>query len=278
MRGVFEFTGFTGLALALHVAAFQNLPQGSESAGSGGESLVTVTAVSGSLSELVATWDQPPEVAEVHPAAMPQPSVDLVDTSAMSMDATEPPVTEPPATVAPRRLAPVMPLRDTALRPDATQSAARPPAPQVDVPTKIRPQARPASQPVKPNPSVSQTPRAASTAAGNGAAAERGMRGPAETASLSKSARQSLIAEWGGKIRNRIDRAKPRGGGRGSVVVVLTVDRNGVLQRVGIATSSGQAAMDQRAVDAVRSAARFPEAPAALTDASYTFRLPIRFD
>lgn len=278
MRGVFEFTGFTGLALALHVAAFQSLPQGGESAGSGGDSLMTVAAASGSLSEMVAQWEQPPEVAESHPVAMPQPSVDPADTSAVSTDAAEPPVTEPPATVAPRRLAPVMPLRDEALRPDATQSAAQPPAPQAELPPKIRPQARPASQPVKPTPSVSQPPRAASTAAGSGATAERGVRGPAETASLSKSARQTLIAEWGGKIRNRIDRAKPRGGGRGSVVVVLTVGRNGVLQGVGIATSSGQAALDQRAVEAVRSAARFPEAPAALMDASYTFRLPIRFD
>lgn len=273
MRGVFEFTGFAGLAFALHVAAFQGLPQGSESAGSGGDAIVTVAAVSGSLSEMVATWDRPPEVSEVVPAALPQPAFDHAATAATSTDAIE-----LPATKAPPRLAPVLPMREAALPQDTTQSAPPPPAQQVELPPKIRPQARPASQPAKPKPTVSQTPRAASTAAGSGATAERGTRGPAETASLSKAARQTLMAEWGGKIRNRIDKAKTRGGGRGSVTVLLSVGRNGNLQSVGIAASSGQGNLDQRAVQAVKSAGQFPAAPAGLTDASYSFRLPIRFD
>jgi periplasmic protein TonB len=269
MRGVFEFTGFAGLALALHVAAFQGLPQGSESAGSGGDAVVTVAAVSGSLSEMVAPWDRPPEVSAVVPAALPQPTVDQADLSAMSTDAVKPLATE-----APPPLAPVLPMRDAALSSNATQSAPPPPAQQVDVPPAIRLQERPA----KPKPSVSPPPRAASTAAGSGAAAERGTRGPAETASLSKAARQTLMAEWGGKIRNRIDAAKPRGGGQGAVTVLLTVGRNGNLQSVGIAASSGQGNLDQRALQAVKSAGQFPAAPSGLTDASYSFRLPIRFD
>ena len=273
MRGVFEFTGFAGLALALHVAAFQSLPQGSESAGSGGDAVVTVAAVSGSLSEMVATWDRPPEVSAVVPAALPQPTFDQADVAAMPADAIE-----PPATKAPPRLTPVLPLREAAVPQNATQFAPPPPTQQVDVPPTIRPQARPASQPAKPKPAVSQAHRAASTAAGSGAAAERGTRGPAEIASLSKAARQTLMAEWGGKIRNRIDAAKPRGTGRGSVTVLLTVGRNGNLQSVGIAASSGQGSLDQRALQAVKSAGQFPAAPSDLTDASYSFRLPIRFD
>jgi protein TonB len=86
------------------------------------------------------------------------------------------------------------------------------------------------------------------------------------------------MAAWGGKIRNRIDAAKPRGGGQGSVTVLLTVGRNGNLQSVGIAASSGQGSLDQRAMQAVKSAGQFPAAPSGLTDASYSFRLPIRFD
>jgi periplasmic protein TonB len=276
MRGVFEFTGFTALALALHVAAFQGLPQGSESAGSGGDAVVTVAAVSGSLSEMVATWDRPPAVSAVVPAALPQPTVDHAATAATSSPAIEPPVTQPPP-----RLTPVLPLREAAVPQDATQSAPPLPAQQVDVPPTIRPQARPASQAAKAKPAkptVSQTPRAATTAAGSGATAERGTRGPAETATLNQGARQTLMAEWGGKIRNRIDAAKPRGGGQGSVTVLLTVGRNGNLQSVGVAATSGQGNLDQRALQAVKSAGQFPAAPSGLTDASYSFRLPIRFD
>ncbi|MDX5402055.1 MAG: TonB family protein [Rhodobacterales bacterium] len=274
MRGVFEFTGFAGLALALHVAAFQSLPQGSESAGSGGEALVTMAAVSGSLVDMVATWDRPPTVTEVMPAALPMPQSDAADPVVRPADALTPPLK-----TSPRPVMPVNPVADAALPLDATQSAAPPPAPQAEAIPKVRPKARPAATPAKPEPAAArQAARPASTAAGSGASAAKGTRGPAETASLSSSARQSLMAEWGGKIRNRIDRAKPRGGGRGSVTVLLKVGRGGDLQSVGIAASSGQASLDQRAVQAVRSAGRLPAAPAALTDASYTFRLPIRFD
>lgn len=274
MRGVFEFTGFAGLALALHVAAFQSLPQGSESAGSGGDALVTMAAVSGSLADMVATWDAPPAVAEVMPAALPMPVDDAADPLMMPNAATI-----PPAKASPRPVMPVNPAPEAALPLDATRSAAPPPAPQAAAVPKVRPKARPAATPAKPKPAAAQqAARPATTAAGTGAASAKGTRGPAETASLSSSARQSLMAEWGGKIRNRIDRAKPRGGGRGSVTLVLMVGRGGDLQSVGIAASSGQAGVDQRAVQAVRAAGRLPAAPAGLTEASYTFRLPIRFD
>jgi outer membrane biosynthesis protein TonB len=36
--------------------------------------------------------------------------------------------------------------------------------------------------------------------------------------------------------------------------------------------------LDQRAVQTVRSAGRLPRAPAGLTEGSYTFRLPIKFN
>ena len=278
MRGVFEFTGFAGLALALHVAAFQSLPEGSESAGSGGDALVTVAAVSGSLSAMVEAWDRPPDVTEILPVALPQP---LGELSAM-VETTSPDLAPIPQSKAPRLTTPVPPSPEVMPAPDVTRSAPPPPVPQAELPPKVRPQARPAAVTAAPKPAAKpvarQAPQAASTAAGRGAASARGTDGSAETASLTKAARQTLMAEWGGKIRSRIDRAKPRGGGRGSVTVVLTVGRDGTLQSAGIAKSSGQAALDQRAVQAVRSAGRLPAAPKGLTEASYTFRLPIRFD
>lgn len=277
MRGVFEFTGFAGLALALHVAAFQGLPQGSESAGSGGDALLTVAAVSGSLTDMVAIWDRPPDVAEIVPVAMPQPVADATVSPSLPQS-----ITQVPRAVVPRPIAPVLPEREDALTRDVTASPELPPAPQTKTPPKIRPEARPVAAAVKPKPATKpapqDSPRDASTAAGRGAASARGTSGAAEATSLTKAARQSLVAEWGAKIRNRIDRAKPQGAGRGSVTVVLTVRRDGALQSVGIAASSGRAALDGMAVQAVRSAGRLPAAPAGLAEASYTFRLPIRFN
>jgi periplasmic protein TonB len=297
MRGVFEFTGFAGLALALHVVALQSLPQGSESAGSGGDALVTVSAVNGALSDLVAAWEQPPAIGDLLPAALPQPSAEPApDLALQRSDSGQAPMSQPV-----ERLAPVLPAPDLLPAPQTRQSPP-PPAPLASAPVQTtpptlpqaaprttlqtRPQARPDSRAARADaaataqtrPSPQPVPRAATTAAGTGAASARGTSGPAESASLTKAARQSLMAEWGGKIRNRIDRAKPRGTGRGAVTVLLTVSPAGALQSLGIAASSGQASLDQRALQAVRSAGPLPAAPAGLTEASYSFRLPIRFD
>lgn len=278
MRGAFEFTGFAGLALALHVAAFQTLPQGSESTGSGGEALVTVTPVSVELSDMVATWDKPPDIAEISPIAMPQPLVEqpFDVTAARPLPPAKPPLLSKAA----RPIVPALPMVEQVVPPHVMETVAPPPVPPVDAPPKARPQARPATDPAvaKPKLAPQQAPRVASTAAGRGVTSARGISGSAEAASMTQSARQTLMAEWGGKIRNRIDRAKPRGTGRGSVTIVLTVSREGALKSVGIAASSGHAALDRVAVQVIRSAGLMPAAPRGLTDAAYTFRLPIRFD
>lgn len=275
MRGIAEFMGFAGIALALHVAALQGLPDGSESAGAGGDAAVTVTPVSGSLAAMVAEWDRPPVALQMLPAALPQPSV----TPSMPPVSRQPDAMQAPDLPALPDRAVVLPSQDRPPSQDVARSA---PAPVKEAVPRIRPQPRPAATPAQPQPTATPapqpSPRAQSQAAGRGAEAARGTNGPAETAQVGKAARQSLLAEWGGKIRNRIDRARPRGTGRGSVTVVLSVGRDGALRSVGIAASSGQAALDQRAVQAVRAAGRFPAAPAGLVDAAYSFRLPIRFD
>jgi protein TonB len=275
MRGILEFTGFTGLALALHVVALQGLPEGSESAGSGGDAFVTVAATSGSLSQMVAQWEKSPVAETSVPAALPQMS--------------NPPSLEP-AIAAPDRIAaplprPALPSAlaipepERRLPPEVTIAA--PPLPVPDrAPPKVRPPERPDRQvqAAKPADTPKTNPQTERTAAGQGAASARGTDGKAASASLSNSARQSLLAEWGASIRSRIDKAKPRGSGRGTVTVVLRIGPDGGLQSVSVAQSSGQAALDQRAVQTVRSAGRLPRAPAGLTEGSYTFRLPIKFN
>ena len=86
------------------------------------------------------------------------------------------------------------------------------------------------------------------------------------------------MSQWGGQIRSCISRraSAPRGvreGGR--VTLRLSVSRSGSIQGVGVAGSSGIAALDQAAVQAAQRAGRCPRAPSELTDASYAFDLPI---
>lgn len=118
----------------------------------------------------------------------------------------------------------------------------------------------------QPAPQQQQARRADQGAGGSGAA------GP------SPQQKASLMSQWGGQIRSCISRraSAPRGvreGGR--VTLNLSVSRSGSIQGVGIAGSSGNGALDEAAVRAAQRAGRCPRAPAQLTDASYSFQLPI---
>ena len=283
MKGLFEFTGFAGLALALHVAAFQGLPEGSQSAGSGGDALVTVVSASASLSDMVAAWDRPPAVDQHVPAALPSVSPSGMDTPPMPAPVPQMRPSAPLQPALPLPPAPDRPLSDiSSAQPDQPPVAQEPP--QATVRPKARPEpvprqkAKASATAAAPSPQRAHASPPARTAAGSGAASARGTSGPSDTATLTASARQSLLAEWGGKIRNRIDRARPQGSGRGTVTVLMTVRRDGVIQSVSIARSSGQPSLDQTALRTVQRAGPLPAAPTALTDPSYSFRLPVRFD
>lgn len=99
------------------------------------------------------------------------------------------------------------------------------------------------------------------------------------SASLSKAARQNLMAQWGASIRNRIERRKRYPAGvtaRGTTVLRITVTRAGRLAGVVVVKSSGHPKLDRAAVAAVKGAG-FPAAPNGLTEAQYRFNLPIGF-
>jgi protein TonB len=85
------------------------------------------------------------------------------------------------------------------------------------------------------------------------------------------------MSQWGAEIMARIERARPRVRASGQVLLALQVARSGHLAAVSVARSSGDPAVDDAALSAVRRAGRFPAAPDALTEASYRFSLPIRF-
>ena len=87
------------------------------------------------------------------------------------------------------------------------------------------------------------------------------------------------MQQWGGRIGNCIQRRArlPRGvRGGGTVALSLVVSRNGNVQVLGIAGSSGVAELDQSAIQAAQRAGRCPAAPSGLNNASYNFTLPIQ--
>jgi protein TonB len=141
--------------------------------------------------------------------------------------------------------------------------------------TSPRPAARPAQPPRAAAPS---TPQPARIAQGAGGGATQGAaQASAATASISNAQRQSLMSGWGAQIMARIERARPRVRGSGQVTLTLQIARGGQLAALSVSQSSGDAALDEAAISAVRRAGRFPAAPDGLTDASYGFSLPIRF-
>ncbi|MBB4020300.1 MULTISPECIES: energy transducer TonB family protein [Actibacterium] len=173
--------------------------------------------------------------------------------------------------------------------PDLTPPQAKPPPPPAPAPApKAESEPRPAAEP-KPRPKARPAPPAkpsgasqAQRAAGSGGGATAGEARSASAATLNPAKAQSLKSSWGAAIRARVERRKrypsSARGASGSAVLRITVGRDGSLHGVSVGRSSGNRALDQAAVQAVRAARRFPAAPKGLGDASYTFSLPVQFN
>lgn len=293
MKRLAEFVIFVALAVAVHLAllTLRASEAGIASSGEGGEALMSLQASTASIAEMVETWEKPPETPSPRTAPkLVQPRPDTPDL---------PQQTTPDAPVAPAlpRVAGLALPRPETL-PDA-QATAPPPPP--DVPDEVQPEQpeiadiRPQSRPQRPKQPPRKTPTepaakesrasaasAAQRAAGQGGGQQAGLANSQATATLSKGQRQSLMSQWGAQIRSRIERRKsyPRAarGASGIVRIRLSVSSGGTLQGASIVSSSGNAHIDQAALRAVQSARRFPAAPKGLSNASYSFTVPISFD
>ncbi|TDK45062.1 energy transducer TonB [Antarcticimicrobium luteum] len=220
----------------------------------------------------------PPQAANL-PLPTPMPAPSLTEAPSLRLPQPEQGTEErPEITIAPSAQAP----RDPLQRPKAPSALPPPGAPQLA-------EAMEAAPPQPPPPARSETPAAQRTqaaaqaqqAAGRGGAQRAGTNGKAQQPALGSGQRHSLIAAWGARIIDRIERTKraPRGlRGGGRVVLRLQVSRSGALQGVSIRSSSGNAEMDAAAINAVRRAGRFPPAPEGLTRPVYSFSLPVRFN
>lgn len=273
-RPALEALTCLALALGLHLVVFGiGLPVGgAPSAGDGGDATITLAAADADLQALVDSWDrvEVPEPALTLPPT--PPAIEAAPEIALPELATAPPLATPPKAPAPVAAAP-----DTPPAPQA--DPAPPPAKPAPKPAPKQSRREPAETPRKPGGATASV--AGQRAAGSGGRGAQGVNGSADVPALTEGVIRSARAEWGAAIRARIERQKryPTAAGRtqGRVTVFLTVTRAGELAAARIATGSGNAALDAAALDAVRRAGRFPPAPAALTEASYSFTLPISF-
>jgi len=316
MRGLVEAAAFVALAGAVHAAILAGIGPdhdgGASGAGADGAAPLSLAAMDAGLQAAVARQLAPPSVAPVarlpEPAPEGEPSpVQPATTAApvrrpapdalsaprhehaplLSDGAFAPLVGSAPALPVPeagtsqeaRPLAPSLAPRPPVVPapPAAPRAAALQPPPRPDAP----PEAVPAAPPAKAAPrSGSDTPRAAQVARGEGGQTAAGQAGSARAAQ-DEARRASLMARWGAGLRARVDRRKsyPAAAGRaaGTAVVALEVHRSGRLVAASLARSSGNAALDSAALDAVRRAGPFPQAPRELEGTSFRFNLPVDF-
>jgi len=167
--------------------------------------------------------------------------------------------------------APDAALPDTAPPPPLT--VAQPPERSPHPPA--RPAPRPEPQASRPRPA---TTAPAQRAAGTGAQRHDGQSGQASQTSRAQADAGGLVAQWGGAVRAAVQRQQRHPAGTragGTVLLRLDVHSDGRLLGVALQQSSGHAALDQAALDAVRRT-RIPAAPQGL-DGSFRFNLPVRF-
>ena len=267
MRRAAEIIAFLGLSAMVHAGVMAGIGDsmgGPQAQGQGGVDRVTLTAAPESMAAMADRWTAAPQ-AMIRPTALQSPDMGTQPMMPRH-DPAAPGLTLPRA---PQLAHPDAP--PTA--PSMSDSA--PPPPDTALAQSPRPTPRPATHQSAPQ----SAPQPARIAQGHGGGVTNGAATALAptTPALSQAQRQSLMAEWGGQIMARIERARPRVTGKGQVTLTLRIGRDGMLAALGVAQGSGNTALDEAALAAVRRAGQFPAAPEALREASYAFTLPIRF-
>lgn len=170
----------------------------------------------------------------------------------------------------PAPTSPTLPRHDAPPRADTVPPAPAPVAAPVATPAPT-PQESPPPEPRRTEPR--------SNAPAQNAAKAGQERQDAPNAAQSK-ARNALQAKWGARIQRKVHRSMvyPRAAtGSGTARVALTVDRSGRLVSLRLVRSSGVAAFDAAALEAVKRARRFAKAPQDLSKAQYSFTLSLSF-
>lgn len=263
---------FLGAALMAHLSVWPEADEGAvQSAGVGGDAVLNILAANATIANMVDLWDTPPQVTPIE-AALAPPQIDASDQSPR----VTPPQTDAPLLRNPQ-VAPVPPLPNV---PDAPSLPVQSPSPprQTAAPKPAPPvPATPKAAPQKKQPAPASAAQNAKRAAGSGQKQAAGEQGKAQDATLSDKKRNTLMSKWGARIRAKIARKIPRGQGKGTAMVLITVSPSGALISAKIAGSSGDPVLDKLALSAVRRAANFPAAPKGVATGAQSFRLPLVF-
>lgn len=306
-RRTLETAGFFTIAAALHVSAAAVFLPDQLQRGEAAEAPPAALSAGGEeIRSMVSDWETPPEVetaAEpVQPQQPPQPvevpepvqaEVPPVMAAAPSLTPPEAPPVQPnlpeppePAPIDPAQLdlpdlqpmdPPKIPVESQLVLDSSTRPQRRP-DPQPEPEPRRQPEPQPERQQAQER---APAPAQPAQRAGQGGQAQTSSQGGGGGGGVSAATRANAMAQWGGQIRSCISRrARPPRGIRqgGQVLLSVNVARNGVIQGIGIAGSSGQPAVDQAVADAARRAGRCPAAPDTLTDSVYPFTLPIQLN
>lgn len=198
--------------------------------------------------------------------------------------------TQPPPSLAAHAPDLAMPLANPHRQ---TVRSARPaPMPAPTSPTLPRHDAPPRADTVPPAPVATPAPTPQASPPPEPRRTEPHSNAPAQNAAKAGQERQdapnaaqselrnALQAKWGARIQRKVHRSMvyPRAAtGSGTARVALTVDRSGRLVSLRLVRSSGVAAFDAAALEAVKRARRFAKAPQDLSKAQYSFTLSLSF-
>jgi len=251
----------------------------------------------------------PPEAAEPPPVPTLRPPDAAVaervpPDAAPPLAAPEAPPVEPPAEAAPDTVpeatpmdavptAAEPPIEAAPILPDAAVALSGPvalppvkPAPPPPVQpaareTRAKTAERPEPTARKAAPRTAEKPAArapAGPAADTAKAGGRQQQAAAAPRAAGGGAAADALKQYQAKVRADIEREVRRmpHSGRGRAVVRLSFNRNGTLTDVGIATTSGNPAIDRTILQAVKRASPFPAAPADLAQASFRWTLGLR--
>jgi protein TonB len=253
---------FGGAAVGLHLAVLGtfDLPGGGEPAQAGAPA-VAMQAPDAALRALVADWERPPDPVPA-PEVAPPAGAAAPDLPVAAASPEMPAAPVAPSAALPER-APTV-ARDAVRRP-----AARPLARPAEL-AAVAPPERPVAEPARP-----PAPAAAGAAGTAARPAASGVPGP-EAAALT---RQLATAVRAAIARAQRYPAQARSRGiTGTSVIQVTIGRDGGLQRVVLARSSGSELLDAAAVASARAVGRYPAAPEDLPGASFTFEAGLVFD
>ncbi len=214
-----------------------------------------------------------PQVSSAQAVDRTPPSLpEVADPAALALPSTSAPAQPARTATAPMALQPAQPQPAEAAPPEVRPASA-PPSIDVRSADADTPRPRPRPDPTARPPVATQPTPTPPAPAGNAPqAARRGSETGEEAAPAARSGAadtqhaapgSAAASNYPGEVMRQLQRTRQaRVSGRGVAVVAFSVADDGGLASVSVATSSGNAALDQAAMDHVRRATPFPPPPA----------------